>query len=326
MVVSIITPLYKVEDFIARCADSLFRQSYTEIEYIFVDDCSSDRSVEVLLQVAERYPQLQQQIRILHHESNRGVAAARETGLAAATGEYVYWVDADDWIEPDAIEKMVVRSEQGQKDIIACGWYLCFRQNERRMPMPCYADAETALRGMLSGTMRWNLWLYMIKRDLYLMNDIHFMEGENVGEDMLVLIKLFSHAKSIGFVKDAFYHYVKQNENSLTRLSPEQQMKRQMRNLQAATDYLVTHFIGKYEKEINFFKLNAKMPLLISNDKNSYRTWTACFPEANKYIMANKRQTLRMRLVQLMVAKRQFWLVELYYQLVFKFVYGILYK
>ena len=129
MVVSIITPLYKVEDFIARCADSLFRQSYTEIEYIFVDDCSSDRSVEVLLQVAERYPQLQQQIRILHHESNRGVAAARETGLAAATGEYVYWVDADDWIEPDAIEKMVVRSEQGQKDIIACGWYLCFRQN-----------------------------------------------------------------------------------------------------------------------------------------------------------------------------------------------------
>ena len=219
MVVSIITPLYKVEDFIARCADSLFRQSYTEIEYIFVDDCSSDRSVEVLLQVAERYPQLQQQIRILHHESNRGVAAARETGLAAATGEYVYWVDADDWIEPDAIEKMVVRSEQGQKDIIACGWYLCFRQNERRMPMPCYADAETALRGMLSGTMRWNLWLYMIKPDLYLMNDIHFMEGENVGEDMLVLIKLFSHAKSIGFVKDAFYHYVKQNENSLTRLS-----------------------------------------------------------------------------------------------------------
>lgn len=134
---------------------------------------------------------------------------------------------------------------------------------------------------------------------------------------MLVLIKLFSHAKSIGFVKDAFYHYVKQNENSLTRLSPEQQMKRQMRNLQAATDYLVTHFIGKYEKEINFFKLNAKMPLLISNDKNSYRTWTACFPEANKYIMANKRQTLRMRLVQLMAAKRQFWLVELYYQLVF---------
>lgn len=89
MVVSIITPLYKVEDFIARCADSLFRQSYTEIEYIFVDDCSSDRSVEVLLQVAERYPQLQQQIRILHHESNRGVAAARETGLAAATVEHV---------------------------------------------------------------------------------------------------------------------------------------------------------------------------------------------------------------------------------------------
>lgn len=326
MVVSIITPLYKVESFIARCADSLFQQSYKDIEYIFVDDCSPDRSVEVLLQVAERYPYLQQRIRILHHEYNRGVAAARETGLAVATGEYVYWVDADDWIEHDTIEKMVVRSEQGRVDIVACGWYLCFSQNERRMPMPCYADAETALRGMLSGQMRWNLWLYMIKRDLYLVNDIHFIEGENVGEDMVVLIKLFSHAKSIGFVNGAFYHYVKQNENSLTTLGPEQQMKRQMCNLQAAIDYLMVHFIGKYEREINFFKLNAKMPLLISDDENSYRVWTACFPEANKYIVANKRQTLRMRLVQLMAAKGQFWLVRLYYRLVFKFVYGILYK
>lgn len=326
MIVSIIIPLYKAEDFIVRCAESLFQQSYADIEYIFVDDCTPDRSIEMLLQVATRYPQLQQRIRILRHEYNRGVSAARETGLIAATGEYVYWVDADDWIVPDAIEKMVAQSEQGKLDVVVCGWYLGFSKNEREMPMPCYDDAETALRGMLSGQMRWNLWLYMIKRDLYIHHEVHFIEGENVGEDMLALIKLFSYAHSIGFVNEPLYHYVKQNKNSITMLTPEQLMKRQMHNLQAAINHLTKHFSGKYEREINFFKLNAKMPLLISDNEESYRVWSESFPEANEYIMANRMQTLRMRLVQLMAAKKQFWMVRLYYRFVFKFIYGIIYK
>ncbi len=327
MLVSIITPLYGAEDFIARCADALFQQSYADIEYIFVDDCSPDESVDVLLQVAARYSRLQQRIKIVRHEHNRGVAAARETGLAAATGDYVYWVDADDWIETDAIKKMVLLSEHGEKDIVACGWKLCFCKSERLMPIPYYKDAETALRGMLSGQMRWNLWLYMIKRDLYINHNVHFVEGEDVGEDMRVLIILFSHAKSIGFVNDYLYHYVKQSRNSITTmLSPRQQMQRQMYNLQNAINYLTTHSAGKYEQEIHFFKLNVKMPLLISDQNESYRVWARTFPESNRYIMQNRTQVCRMRLVQWMASKRQFWAVKLYYLLVFKFVYGVIYR
>ena len=104
MTISIITPLYKAENFIERCADSLFGQTFTDIEYIFVDDCSPDSTVKRLRQVLDRYPARKPQTKIIGHERNRGVAAARNTGLDAATGDYVYYVDADDYIEPDAIE------------------------------------------------------------------------------------------------------------------------------------------------------------------------------------------------------------------------------
>lgn len=324
--VSIITPLYKVEDFIVRCATSLFGQTYADIEYIFVDDCSPDCSVERLQEVLQHYPQRRAQVKIIRHTRNRGVAAARNTGLEAATGDYIYYVDADDWIELDAIATMVARTENRGMDIVACGWYLSFCKNERRMPMDVYLDVESALRGMLSGLLRWNLWLYLIRRELYRQYDIHFIEGENVGEDMLVLIQLFSRAKTIAFVERPLYHYVKQNNQSITQLSPEQQMDRQKHNLDAVIGYLEKNFRGKYDLEMNFFKLNAKMPLLITDDRNSYRVWADSFPEANRYIMQNKQQTFRMRLVQWMAAKGQFWAVKLYYRFVFRVVYGIIYR
>lgn len=324
--VSIITPVYRVEGFIERCAVSLFEQTYADIEYIFVDDCSPDASIERLQQVLERYPSRQSQVKIVRHPVNRGVAAARNSGLDAATGDYIYYVDADDCIEKDAIELMCAKAAQTGADIVACGWFLSFSKNERRMPMPVYADADTALRGMLSGQMRWNLWLYMIKHELYKRHGIRYVEGENVGEDMLVLVKLFSRAQSIAFVDKALYHYTKQNDNSITQMKPSQQMARLMPNLNAVVEYLATNFGNRYEKEINFFKLNAKMPLLITDDEESYKVWADSFPEANKYIMQNTMQTYRMRLVQQMAAKGRFWLVRLYYRLIFKFVYGILYR
>lgn len=84
--VSVIVPIYKVESFIGRCVQTLMEQSLTEVEYIFVDDATPDRSMEVLEQVLQRYPQRRPTVRILHHDANQGLPAARNTGLEAATG------------------------------------------------------------------------------------------------------------------------------------------------------------------------------------------------------------------------------------------------
>ncbi len=324
--VSIITPVYGAEDFIGRCAESLFGQTYADIEYIFVDDCSPDRSVERMQEVLSRYPHRRPQVKVVRHAKNRGVAAARNTGVAAATGDYIYYVDADDWIEPDAIGQMCALAASRDADIVGCGWFLSFSRNERRMPMPSYLTPAEALRGMLCGQLRWNLWLFMVRRTVYVEHDIRFIEGENVGEDMLVLIQLFAYARSIAFVERSLYHYQKLNAQSITQLSEVEKMHRLSHNLNAAVRFLEGQFGADYGCEVNFFKLNAKMPLLITDDRESHRLWAATFPEANRYIMQNRMQSLRMRLVQWMAAKGQFWAVRAYYRLVFKFVYGILFK
>ena len=279
MKVSIITPVYKVASFIERCAVSLFKQTYKDMEYVFVDDCSPDNSVEILKGVLKRYPERESQVKIISHLSNRGVAAARNTGLETVTGDYVYYVDADDWIEKDAIEQMVSLAQRNGSDIVAGGWYLTFSENERRMPMPVYPDVGSSLRAMLGGQMRWNLWLFMIRRELYEQYNITYIEGQNVGEDMMVLVKLFAHANSISYLNKPVYHYVRMNNTSITQMSQLEQIERVKENL-----------------------------------------------EANPFICKNRVQSVRTRIIQWMTVKHQFWFLKLYYRLVIKLVYGILYR
>ena len=104
--ISILTPIYGVEKYIEQCARSLFEQSYASIEYIFVDDCTHDKSIGILQSLLKEYPGRAQQVRIIHHDRNRGVGAARQTALMAATGDYLLFADSDDMLPEDAVEKL----------------------------------------------------------------------------------------------------------------------------------------------------------------------------------------------------------------------------
>ena len=101
--ISVIIPIYKVEEFIVRCVNSLMQQTMEEVEFIFVNDATPDDSM-VLLQLAlNNFPERKAQVHILNHEVNQGLPAARNTGLRVATGEYIYHCDSDDYLEPDAL-------------------------------------------------------------------------------------------------------------------------------------------------------------------------------------------------------------------------------
>ena len=101
--VSILVPVYKVEDYIERCARSLFEQTYSNLEFIFVDDCSPDDSVEILGRIMDDYPARKEAVRIIRHNHNRGSAASRNTALDNGSGEFVFAVDSDDWLELDGL-------------------------------------------------------------------------------------------------------------------------------------------------------------------------------------------------------------------------------
>ena len=117
MKVSVLVPVYGVEKYIERCAVSLFEQTYENLEYIFVDDCSPDNSIEILENVLERYPHRKEQTTIIQLEENGGLGNARKVSFKKATGEYVTFVDSDDFVSERMIELLVSKAQETGADI-----------------------------------------------------------------------------------------------------------------------------------------------------------------------------------------------------------------
>lgn len=327
MKISVIIPLYNAEKHISVCCRSLFEQSFENIEYLFIDDCSQDKSVCLVGKIGNEYPERRGSIKLIRHKINLGVATARNTGLEHATGEYIAFVDADDWIEKDMMEKMHRKASDESADIVGCHWYLSFpKGGERKMLQPMPQTTEECIGSMLDGKMKWNLWIFMAKKSLYRDNGIQFIPGLNIGEDMMVVVKLMGVAKKITFVDEALYHYVKINGNSLTQQMPESHIPEIEGNLREVELFLKSLYGRVFNLQIQFLKLNLKLPLLISSSTKSYLRWLHWFSESNQYIGQNKNCSPRTKLVQKAALHRQFWFVRLYYYLVIKVVYGIIYR
>lgn len=327
MTVSVIVPVYNASVTLKSCLDSLSRQTCHHLELLFVDDFSTDGSLDILVSYAKQYSTGDFVIKVLCHEWNRGVAAARNTGLENATGEYVYYVDADDFIEPDTLECLLKEAQEKELDIVGHEWFLTFKSDERYMKQPFYVTPIEALQLMMSGVMRWNLWLFLVRRSLYVENNIRFMEGMNMGEDMMVMMKLFVCAKRVAIINRAFYHYGQSNSGSLTKTYSAEHIRQVTNNVQEVERFISgSSYAGSLSEFIPFLKLNIKLPLLVTDDESRYRQWTGWFPEANGYVMKNKRLPLRTRLLQQVAVKRYDFLLKLYYRFVFKLVYGVIYK
>lgn len=325
MKVSVIIPIYNVEKFISRCVISLMEQALTDVEYIFVDDATPDNSIKVLQEVINRYPDRKSQCRIIHHKQNLGLPAARNTGLNVAQGEYIFHCDSDDFVEPDMLEHLYGKATETDADIVWCDWWLSFTKNERYMKQPEYFTPIDALKGMLSGVMKFNVWNKLVRRKLYTDSNITFPAGYGMGEDM-TMMRLFARASKVAYLPKAFYHYVQQNSGAFCKNFSEKHLVDVRHNVSLVTDDLKHLFGSSLDKELAFFKLDVKFPFLISDDVAKYALWQEWYPEANRYIMQNKRLSLRSRCVQWLAWKNQFWAVWLYYKLVYRVVYGVIYR
>ena len=152
--ISVVVPVYGVESHIARCVRSLMEQTMTDdVEFVFVDDATKDRSIEILENVLADYPRLGKQIQIIRHEKNKGLPAARNTGLAIAKGEYIINFDSDDFLESTILEKLYLRAQNDNLDFVWCDWNQVKNGGYVRIEEPSYDDAQDALKGMLIGPM-----------------------------------------------------------------------------------------------------------------------------------------------------------------------------
>ena len=211
--ISVLVPVYGVEAYIERCSRSLFEQTCSDLEYVFVDDCSPDRSIDVLRSVMKDYPFKEHCVKIIRHNKNRGIAAARNTLLDNATGEFVCFVDSDDWLEKDATQVLIQKQIETDADVVLGD--RCEHKsdcvNELR-----YTDVEKSLRIQMNldgdympftGT--------LIRKSLFDENAIRCIEGFNMAEDVRMVCLLSYFANKVVSAGKIVYHYDKTNLNSI---------------------------------------------------------------------------------------------------------------
>ena len=196
--VTICVPVYGVEKYIERCARSLFEQTYDALDYVFVDDCSKDGSITVLQRVVDDYPQRKPFVRIVRHDRNRGLAAARRTAVEQATGDYILQVDSDDYLSLDAVSLLVQQAEETGADIVAGSQHIIsatqtvYRQDRVPQDKDAYA------------------------RSLIIEHQLFPPEGLNMAEDYVVMPRIAYYANHVAKVDAPIYNYVKYNPDSYT--------------------------------------------------------------------------------------------------------------
>lgn len=214
--VSILVPVYGVEKFIYKCAQSLFEQTYNNIEYIFVDDCTSDNSISILKNTLQNYPKRVAGTRIVKHLTNRGLAAARNTAIDAARGDFVLFVDSDDWIDKDFVEKLICSQIEGSYDVVTAAC-LEHKLNGNNVILPKDLSPQDNCLEILSRSQPSVVWGRLIKKSIFTENRLLCIEGVNMGEDLQQTPRIFYHARSCAIQPETRYHYNRLNESSYTQ-------------------------------------------------------------------------------------------------------------
>lgn len=324
--ISVIIPIYGVEKYIARCAESLFGQTMTDnVEFLFVNDATKDGSIGILRNVVSKYPQLRSQISIINHDKNKGLPAARNTGLSHARGKFVVHIDGDDFAEPQMLECLYKAVTENNADFAWCDYYISFKNKKRIISQPSFAKPIDAVKGMLRGSMKYNVWNKICLLSLYRENNVSFPEGNAMGED-LTMIKVALHANRCFYVNKPLYNYV-QNEGQMTATYDEKKLASLQHNCNQLRQYIKNRFYNmELESESAAFCQLIKWPFLLDGKWSSYLKWHEWFPESNNLIWKTKGVNFRIKFIEWAAAMHLLPIVWLHYIFVIKLYYGIVYR
>lgn len=273
--VSIAVPVYKVEQYIERCVISLMEQTYSNIEYVFLNDCTPDKSIDILKDVVSRYPQRLPFVKIVSHRENKGIAETRNDLVPLCTGDFVYFVDSDDYLEKDAIEALVEAQKQSGADMVVGQFVINENTIDSRFANPPLNTKEGMLHSMLSQVWHHELCNRLIRTRLF-DRGITIGKGINVCEDWQVVPKLVFFSKSVRTIEKVTYHYV-ENQESATHKKKEWATEKSnyLQELQALKSNLTFFDKTPYEKELGALileRLSDDVDVSLShNDKDFFK-------------------------------------------------------
>lgn len=294
--ISIIIPVYDVEKYLTKCLDSILAQTYSNYEVLLVDDGSPDCCGEI----CDEYETKDQRFRAIHIE-NLGVSVARNIGLSKAKGNYIGFVDPDDYIENTMFEKLIQAIASNNADIVVCGYSSFGKENGKlNIPSHIYSCDEAMFALIENDHMPSYLWNKVFKRELF--EGISFPQNMRY-EDVCVMHKLFLKSNQVYSISDVLYHYFVREDSitGKTRLNKSKELIDSYK--QRANDLESTKYYSA--AQISLFLLMRRIILEIISEqtyKDSYckklinnarKLYGIC-----KYIMGFKQRTLsRMFLV-----------------------------
>ena len=311
--VTVIITIYNRERFIADCARSLFGQTLDDVEFLFVDDASTDNSVSVLEEVIAEYPTRKEMIHVLQMEQNGGRAVARQTGIDHAMGEYVIHVDSDDWVDTDMLELLYTKAKETDADIVGCNISHEYKTYQKIFRQTYSETMDDNIRGLLNGKIFPSLCTSLTRTSLIKENHIIFPQGIDTGEDLLFNLQLYLHANKVIGIDNPSYHYRHTEESGSYNLTEKD--AKSLIDVAIRIDELMkqTADYEKFKYDILFRKFYMKCALVVSFDnKQNNLAWLHLFPETHPYIWSFKQFDWKRRVEYWLAAHRLFGLTRLF--------------
>lgn len=251
--ISVIVPVYNMEKYLHECVASLRGQSYQRLEILLIDDGSRDASGKL----CDDYASIDGRIRVIHQE-NKGLSAARNVGLREARGAYLAFVDADDYVEPQYIEKLYQACLQGQVPLSCCNHWIC-EASARRLRFPnaknaaVYTAEEACASLLYHGIPDVSVWGKLGRRDVFA--SVHYPEG-HIYEDTYCIVDLLTNAQKMVFIPEALYDY-RIRDDSLSRDCFTEAKLDFIDSVDHMTEEIAQIFPGKMEAGIQRRKMHA---------------------------------------------------------------------
>lgn len=306
---SVIIPIYGVENSIEKCAESLFRQTLDDIEYIFVNDCTPDRSMLVLQSVINRYPDRSNQIRIINLLVNSRQAAARNAGLMQAKGEYVIHCDPDDWVDPTLYEDMYSLATGHDYDIVSCDYFIESKNDSRQLiVLPTVNTPMDVL--CCNRYYIFTLWAHMVRHSIITNNSLEFFPDINCSEDIGFMARVFAVSKTIGHNPNkSYYHYIKSGLSITSKLNNPEIIAQRIRCLGFIDNFMASHGL-----DVNRLAMLQRLKRDIKNiylKKESLNRWVKLFPEVCAWECRQSETSLIYKLTYFLSHKIGTWPMRL---------------
>lgn len=273
--VSVLVPVYGVEKYIERCARSLFEQTMTDdIEFIFVNDGTPDKSIEILTRIIEEYPERKKNIRIINHDGNKGLVVARVTGVKAARGEYVIHCDSDDWVEPDMYRLMYDSAKANDSDIVVCDYISEFGGSSQIHHMTLLPDMEQTASSILRiEKMHEFLWQRLVRKEFYDRYDFKADPAITYCESFVVSIPMHLLTDKVSVVSVPLYHYNCCNPGSMTAQRTIKRVKAGKLAMDTLEEFIVSHNHPAVLPALEYRRFLYLLPLITCLESYDPKLW-----------------------------------------------------